>query len=326
MAEKEILVLAEQNYGEIHPVTYELIGKARELAEKCDASVTCLLTGPAGIPVEELCYRGASPAYYMEHACFADANEMLFKANITAALKEIKPSLVLIGATTFSRSLAPRIAGALQTGLTADCTDLQVDEDGRVIQIRPAFSDNILAHIKTVTDPQMATIRYKEFDEADRNPERPVDIRKIEPVVTEDPTTEVLRTEEIGGVDITKADVIIAAGRGFRKKEDLALAQDLADALGGVLAVSRALVDAGMASSQIQVGYSGHRVKPKVYIACGISGAPQHLAGMKESDTIIAINSDSSAPIFKLADVGYVGDLYEILPMLTEAFRKEKAQ
>lgn len=326
MSNQEYLILAEQNYGEIHPVTYELIGKARELAQTTDACVTCLLAGPAGLPAEELCFRGASRVYYMEGQCFSDANEMLFKVNVTDALKKIKPTLVLIGATTFGRSLAPRIAGALETGLTADCTDLRVDEDGRVIQIRPAFSDNILAHIKTVTDPQMATIRYKEFDEADRDPERPVDIRKMDPVCVTDDTTEVLRTEPIGGVDITKADVIVAAGRGFRKKEDLALAQDLADALGGVCAVSRALVDAGMASSQIQVGYSGHRVKPKVYIACGISGAPQHLAGMKESDTIIAINSDSSAPIFKLADVGYVGDLYEILPMLTARYRKEKAQ
>lgn len=325
MKNNEILVLAEQNYGKIHPVTYELIGKGSELAAKTGGFVSCLLVGPSGIPCEELCYRGASPVYYMEAHCFENADEMLFKENIVSALKDIRPQMVLIGATSFGRSLAPRIAGALNTGLTADCTDLQVDEDGRIIQIRPAFSDNILAHIKTVTDPQMATIRYKEFNEADRDTSRSVDIRKLTPACTVS-GIEILSTQELGGVDVTKADVIVAAGRGFKKKEDLVLAEDLAKTLGGVMAASRALVDAGMVSSQIQVGYSGHRVKPKIYIACGISGAPQHLAGMKESGTIIAINSDPSAPIFKVADIGYVGDLYEILPMLTERFRKERTK
>lgn len=322
MTNKEILIIAEHNYGTIHPVTYELIGKAQELAVQTGSTVTCLVLGPKEIDVKEICYRGASPVYFMEADCFRNADEMLYKENIVSALKQIKPEMVLIGATTFGRSLAPRIAGALETGLTADCTDLKADEDGRIIQIRPAFSDNILAHIKTVTDPQMATIRYKEFSEAARDPSRPVDIRMMEPVTTK-PSIEVLDTIDLGGVDITKAEVIVAAGRGFKRKEDLALAQDLADSLGGVMAASRALVDAGMVTSQIQVGYSGHRVKPKVYIACGISGAPQHLAGMKESDMIIAINSDPSAPIFKLADIGYVGDLYEILPKLIEKFRKE---
>ena len=170
-----------------------------------------------------------------------------------------------------------------------------------------------------------ATIRYKEFNEADRDTTRSVDIRKLTPACTVS-GIEILSTQELGGVDVTKADVIVAAGRGFKKKEDLVLAEDLAKTLGGVMAASRALVDAGMVSSQIQVGYSGHRVKPKIYIACGISGAPQHLAGMKESGTIIAINSDPSAPIFKVADIGYVGDLYEILPMLTERFRKERTK
>ena len=326
MSRNEILVIAEQNYGVIHPVTYELIGKARELAPKLNAAVSCLLAGPSGIVAEELCYRGARPVYYMEHPCFAAPNEMLFRDNLVGALKKIDPLMILIGATPFGRSLAPRIAGALLTGLTADCTDLQVDEEGCVIQIRPAFSDNILAHIQTETTPQMATVRYMEFDEADQDPGRPVNIQRMKPVTTVDTTTEILRTETIEGVDITRAELIVAAGGGFKRKEDLVLAQNMADTLGGVMAVSRALVDAGMADSHIQVGYSGQRVKPKVYIACGISGAPQHLAGMKESDTIIAINTDASAPIFRLADIGYVGDLYEILPALTEAFRRENAQ
>ena len=167
----------------------------------------------------------------------------------------------------------------------------------------------------------MATIRYKEFRESERDDSRTPVIVKIDPLTTVDPDIQILSHEPSGDADITKADVIVACGRGFRRKEDLRMAEELARAVGGTVAVSRALVDAGMASSHIQVGYSGHRVKPSVYIACGISGAPQHIAGMKESGKIIAINSDSSAPIFGFADLGFVGDIYEIIPKLTEYYR-----
>ncbi len=323
MRKHTILVLGEQNYGVIHPVTYELLQKAQELAKEMKGSVECLILGPQNLAVEDIAYHGADLVYYMEHECFQQADEFLYKQNIEVVLRRLSPEVVLIGATAFGRSLAPRIAGAMNTGLTADCTDLKVDANGQLIQIRPAFSDNILAYIRTSTRPQMATIRYKEFNESIRDSSLPVNITKIKPDITVNPNTEVLSHEPIGAVDITKVDVIVAAGRGFRKKEDLAMAQNLADSLGGVVAVSRALVDAGMAQSQIQVGYSGHRVKPKIYFACGISGAPQHLAGMKESDIIIAVNNDASAPIFKVADIGYVGDIYEILPKLAKRYGKE---
>ena len=262
----------------------------------------------------------------MEGSCFNQANEIIYKDNIVQFIREYKPALILIGATAFGRSLAPRIAGALNTGLTADCTDLKADEDGKIIQIRPAFSDNILAHIKTRTLPQMATVRYKEFPEARYDCTRKIFIEKIPPYSTSCDSVIITGNHPLDSADITDADIVVAAGRGIRKKEDMSIIEDLARALGGITASSRALVDAGITSSQIQVGYSGHRVKPKVYIACGISGAPQHLAGMKDSDTIIAINKDASAPIFRIADIGYVGDLYEIVPMLTRAFSKEDNQ
>lgn len=319
-----ILVLAEQRNGSIHKISYELLGKAMELAEELHEPVNCLLVGPTICDLEELNQRGAETVYYIKSDIFSNPEEYLYKKNIVQFINEYKPKIVLIGATNFGRSLAPRIAAALKTGLTADCTDLKIDEDKNLIQIRPAFSDNILAHIKTITYPQIATIRYKEFSEAEINASAKINIVEIEPYTSSCCSSEVIKMFSDDKTDITEAQIVVAAGRGIKKKEDLKMIQDLADKLGGVMGASRALVDAGMVSSAYQVGYSGNRVKPKVYIACGISGAPQHLAGMKESGTIIAINSDPSAPIFSVADYGYVGDIYEIIPQLISDLSQEE--
>ncbi|KAF5055954.1 Caffeyl-CoA reductase-Etf complex subunit CarE [anaerobic digester metagenome] len=319
-----ILVLAEHKNGSIHKISYELLGKAKELANELNEPISCLMVGPAGIDLKELNQRGAETVYYIKSDVFSNPEEYLYKKNIVDFINEHKPKIVLVGATNFGRSLAPRIAAALKTGLTADCTDLKIDEDGNLIQIRPAFSDNILAHIKTVTYPQIATIRYKEFTEAERDVDAKINIVEMKTYMDSYPQSEVLRIFSDEKDDITESQIVVAAGRAIRKKEDLKMIQDLADTLGGVMGASRALVDAGMVSSAFQVGYSGNRVKPKVYIACGISGAPQHLAGMKESGTIIAINSDPSAPIFSIADYGYVGDIYEIVPQLIRDLSQEE--
>ncbi len=313
---KGILVIAEQNNNIIHKVSYELLNKAKELAQSLNAPLNCLLLGNDGICVDEFNYRGADTVFFMKSEIFSYAEEYIYKQNIVEFIKEKKPEIVLIGATNFGRSLAPRIAAALKTGLTADCTNLKIDEEGRLIQIRPAFSDNILAYIKTISYPQIATIRYKEFEEAKRNINIKTNVIEIKPYFNNYNKTSVIKTFCDSHVNITEAEIVVAAGRGIKKREDLKMIDNLAKKLGGVMGVSRALVDAGMASSTYQVGYSGNRVKPKIYIACGISGAPQHLAGMKESQLIIAINSDPSAPIFSIADYGYVGDIYEIVPNL----------
>lgn len=318
-----VLILAELEHGSIHKVAYELLNKGRSIADACGESLSCLVLTPNSCGSEELCRRGADTVYEMKSQAFAHPEETLFAQNITAFIKERKPAVVLIGATRFGRSLAPRLAAALETGLTADCTELCVDEEGNLEQIRPAFSDNILAHIKTVKRPQMATVRYKEFQEASSNPDADIRIETIPPYTEENPYVQIEKILSIGDRSIADAEVVVAGGRGIRTREDLSILQRLADVLGGQVGVSRALVDAGMAPGSIQVGYSGSRVKPKVYIACGISGAPQHLAGMKESDLIIAVNSDPSAPIFGISDCGFVGDLYEIVPRLTEYFSKE---
>ncbi len=313
---KGILVIAEQNDNKIHKVTFELLNKGKELAEKLSVKLNCLILSEDGSDVKELNFRGSETVYFMKSKCFSNPEEYLYKQNIVKFIENHKPEIVLIGATNFGRSLAPRIAAALHTGLTADCTELNTDDEGNLIQIRPAFSDNILAHIKTVTYPQMATIRYKEFSEAKRNPDAIINIVEINPYLESYDKSTVMKILDEKETDITEAEIVVAAGKGIKKKEDLKMIETLALKLGGTVGASRALVDSGFISSSHQVGYSGNRVKPKVYIACGISGAPQHLAGMKESDLIIAINSDPSAPIFSIADYGYVGDMYEIIPNL----------
>ncbi|MHB1392161.1 MAG: electron transfer flavoprotein subunit alpha/FixB family protein [Clostridia bacterium] len=321
---KGVLVIAEQNDGHIHKVSYELLCKGKEISEKLSTHLYSLVLGGDGLSAEELNYRGADKVFYIKNKCFEKPEEFLFKENIVRFIEENKPEVVLIGATNFGRSVAPRIAASLKTGLTADCTDLNIDEEGNLIQIRPAFSNNILAHIKTLTLPQIATIRYKEFNEGKRDESRAINISVLSPYVSRNNKSEIVEIFEDIDFDITEAEVVVAGGRGIKKKEDLEMLEELAELLGGHLGASRAIVDAGMIGSIHQVGYSGNRVKPKVYIACGISGAPQHIAGMKEAETIIAINSDSSAPIFNVADYGYVGDIYEIVPRMIQELRKYK--
>ena len=318
---KNILIFAEQKNGVIHKITYELIGKAKELMEKTDGVISIVLLGNKDMDLSELSYHGANRVYHIAGDCFNKPDELLYKENIVKLINEINPEVFLVGATSFGRSLAPRIAAALNTGLTADCTELIIDDDGELIQIRPAFSDNIMAHIKTTTVPKMATIRYKEFPAALRNTKNSAEIRTIEPYKTDSTAVEILEELNVNEFDISDAQIVVSAGKGFKNKEDLKIIYELAELLGGEVGASRAIVDEGYIDKTHQIGYSGNRAKPKVYIACGISGAPQHIAGMKESDIIIAINSDPSAPIFNIADYGIVGDLYSVIPLFIEKLK-----
>lgn len=321
-----ILIFAETEKTGIHRVAFELLSKGKELSEKTNAKLYCLVIGDEDLELEELNYRGADKVFYIKDSCFRFPEECIYKENIVRFIEECNPHTVLIGATNFGRSLAPRVAAALKTGLTADCTDLSIDTDGKLIQIRPAFSNNILAHIKTLSYPQIATVRYKEFKEAERDAGRKPSVQVMAPSVKEYGLTAVVSSLMNENFDITKAEVVVSGGRGVKRKEDLRMLKELADLLGGELGASRALVDAGMVGSAHQVGYSGNRVKPKVYIACGVSGAPQHIAGMKDAELIIAINKDPSAPIFKFADYGCVGNLYEIVPMLIQSIKAKSME
>lgn len=318
-----VLIFAEQKYGVIHKVSYELLNKGKKLARDLQVPLYAMILGKKDINTQELIYRGADEVFHVEGDNFDFPEELLYANNIIPLMKVIKPEICLFGATSFGRSLAPRIAGNLETGLTADCTDLKIDDDGKLIQIRPAFSDNILAHIKTKTYPQMATIRYKEFSEASKDLKRQGKINKFNPFNLEDTGVKVIKEFESIAVDISEAEVVVAGGRGFKTCQDFKMLDELAKILGGVVGATRSVVEENYISSQHQVGYSGNRVKPRLYMACGISGAPQHIAGMREAEHIVAINSDPSAPIFNIADIGIVGDIYEIIPMLIKELKNK---
>ncbi len=317
-----VLIFAEQKNGRIHKVSYELLGIGRKLANDLGCELSAVILGPAGLDLSELTERGADRVYLIEHpAAFSAPDEWIFSKNLIQLAQTVTPEVFLIGATSLGRSVAPRVAAALKTGLTADCTDLTVDAAGKLVQVRPAFSENILAHILTQSLPQMATVRYKEFSEARRETGHTGEIIRIEPYCTENPALLGITELEASGFDITDARVVVSGGSGLKNPEDFKLLEELAVLLGGSVGSSRPMVEAGYISREHQVGYSGNRVKPLIYIACGISGAPQHLAGMLDSELIIAINSDPSAPIFKVADIGIVGDLYTVIPQLIERIK-----
>ena len=320
-----VLVFAEQEDGKIHNVTYELLGKGRELADRLRNNLCAVLLGyNLENEAKELIYYGADKVYLFDHPSLKEFDVIRYKHNIVNLVKEIQPRIFLIGATRIGRSLAPRIAAALKTGLTADCVDLDLDEEGNLVQIRPAFSGNIMAQIKTRTKPQMATVRYKIMKPVNRDPKRKGEIIRKEVGKLGETGIKVLDKLGAGEVNISEAEVIVSAGRGLRNPEDFKLIKEVADLLGGVVGSSRPLVDAGWIGKEHQVGFSGNIVKPKVYIALGISGSPQHLFGMRDSDIIIAVNKDPSAPIINVSDYYVIGDLYEILPQLICELKKIK--
>jgi electron transfer flavoprotein alpha subunit len=319
---KGLMVFAEQREGKIHPVSYELLGKGTEIAQQLGIEVSAVLLG-SGMDEEinELFYYGAQKVYYIDHPVLADFDLLNYKHNVARLVNEVKPETLLIGATHLGRSLAPRIAAAIDTGLTADCTSLEVGDVGNLVQIRPAFSGNIFAHIRTTTRPQMATVRYKVMQKLPRDTKKTGEIIRKEAEIV-DSVLKIVEKQSTGGVNIAEAEVVVCGGRGLKSAADFSLLEDLADAFGGVVGCTRPVVDDGWMGKEHQVGFSGNTVKPKLYVAVGVSGSPQHLAGMRDSDVIVAINADPSAPIFKLADYGIVGDLYEVVPKLAAEARK----
>ncbi|RJS87799.1 electron transfer flavoprotein subunit alpha/FixB family protein [Candidatus Bathyarchaeota archaeon] len=321
---RSILIFAEQEDGEIHQVSYELLGKGRELADRLGVELNAVLLGwQMESKSSELIYRGADNVFLYDHPSLRDFDVIRYGRNIVKLVRETRPEIFLIGATRIGRTLAPRIAAALKTGLTADCIDLALDEDANLIQIRPAFSGNIMAQIRTKTRPQMATVRYRVMRMRERDTDRRGKIIKMKVEVIEETGMKIIEKIRADEVNLADAEVIVSGGRGLRRPEDFKLLQELAEALGGVVGSSRPLVDAGWISKDHQVGFSGNTVKPKVYIACGISGSPQHLFGMRDSDVIIAINKDPTAPIFNVSDYGVIGDLYEVIPLLIREIKNK---
>lgn len=320
---KDVYVFVEQRDGQVQKVAIELLGKARELADSLNEKVVAVLLGHdiAGRAQELI-------AYGADVVLCADARELAvyttepYAQAITQIVRERKPSIVLIGATTIGRDLGPRLSARLETGLTADCTGLAISEERELLMTRPAFGGNLMATIICKEHrPQMSTVRPGVMragvkDDTRKGTVEMVDIRFDASKFK----VKVLETvkEQKNKIDITDAKILVSGGRGVGNKEGFAALEKLADTLGAEVSSSRAMVDAGVMPHDRQVGQTGKTVRPNLYFALGISGAIQHLAGMEESDYIIAVNKDKYAPIFNTADLGIVGDVKQIVPLLTE--------
>ncbi len=323
---KDILVFAEVSGGRLHPVGLELIGKARELTAPLGFKVRAALVGSGvGTHAEELRHYGVS-----EIAVYDDPALGYFRADAYAGcledyIRAVKPCVVLVGATSLGRSLAPRLATRFRTGLTADCTKLELRENTDLVQIRPAFGGNIMAQIVTTnTRPQFATVRYKVMNPPARGEEADGVIlpRKLPKSVGESKASCVGVTPLPPKKSISDAEILVVGGRGLQKEGDLAMIHTLAALLGGDWAVSRPLVEKGWATNERQIGLSGRTVRPKLIITCGVSGAIQFASCMKDSERIVAINSDRNAPIFDVAHVAIVDDLYKVVPELIEKLKE----
>jgi electron transfer flavoprotein alpha subunit len=324
---KGVWVFAEQRRGEIQEVTYELLAAARDLAQKVNAEVTAVLLGDSlGNQCDELVKMGADRVLVVEDQSLKDFQDDHYTDVISQLISAEKPEIFLAGGTTIGRSLLPRVAARVDTGLTADCTGLDIDEEkGLLLQTRPAFGGNLMATIICPEKrPQMATVRPKVMKKLVPDDGKSGEVlRKPFDQAPGDPRVKLLDFVEdvTQKVNIAVADVVVAGGRGLKSKENFALIEELADVLGGAVGASRATVDAGWIPYSHQVGQTGKTVCPKLYIAVGISGQIQHRVGMSSSEVIVAINKDSGAPIFDIADYGIVGDLFEVVPALTKAFK-----
>ena len=314
-----VWVYCEQYRGELRNVGLELLSQARRIADLLGTDVTAVVVGGAiADQTAALIAYGADKVIYVEDERLAELNDLLYTDVLTMLVKKHLPSIILLGATGFGRSLAPRVAARLKTGLTADCTKLDADiEKGLLLQTRPAFGGNLMATIITPNHrPQMATVRPRVFSpltpDFDRHGQA---IREVVPSLNDKAAQILEMIESSCGVNIGEADILISVGKGIGNVKNIELAQELAELLGGAVAVSRPLVDCGWMPYLHQVGQTGKTVAPRLYIACGISGAIQHLAGIA-ADKVVAINTDPDAPIFKRADYGIVGDCVEFLEAL----------
>ena len=327
---KGITVYVDHHEGEIHPVTYELIGKAREMATKINHPVYCVFVGHnIKDKCDTLLSYGVDEVFVYDDEEFKDFRIEPYTAAVEDYIKNVKPTIMLVGGTTLGRSLAPRLAARFKTGLTADCTILDIQENTDLDQIRPAFGGNIMAHIHTPNHrPQFATVRYKIFSAPEKievptgkitlcniNKEKlssKIDVLDVKP-----------KTKEVGLED---AEVIIVASRAIKKQEDMKMIYKLAEKLGAQVGGTRPMIEAGWLDPRKQIGLSGRTVKPKLIITCGVSGAVQFVAGMSGSDYIIAINQDEKAPIFDVAHMALIGDIYEIIPKLIEKIDEKSLQ
>lgn len=325
---QDVWVIAEQNEGKIHPVTIELVGEGRKLADALGKKLAVVVPGAdAEDEAQKLLHYNVDKVYYIKHPLLKDFSTEGYALSISELILKKKPEVVLLGATSIGRDIAPRIAGKVGTGLTADCTRLEVDqEDHKLLQTRPAFGGNLMATIVCPKNrPQMSTVRPGVMKKAAFTQEIHGELEIFIPTLKEEEIRTAL-IEKIKSdkkkVNLIDAKIIVSGGRGLKAPEGFALIKALAEKVNGEVGSSRACVDAGWIEHLHQVGQTGTTVRPDLYIACGISGAIQHLAGMSESKYIVAINKDPNAPIFKVCDYGIVGDLNEVIPAMIDTIEK----
>ncbi len=325
-----IMVFAEYRHGKIAPVSYELLGIGRKLADKRGVKLSVVLPGgTVAAYADGLIAAGADTVLLAEHPMLEQFREDVYAGVLEAVIRERKPEVVLAGATAIGRSVIPYVATAIDAGLTADCTRLEIrEEDGMLLQTRPAFGGNIMATIECPhTRPQMATVRPKVMAPAQLDPSRKGEVIQVSiPQDLLHSKVEVLETvtNTEDQVNIQEIETLVAGGRGLDSAKGFALLRELANELGGAVAASRAAVDSGWIPYPHQVGQTGKTVSPKLYIACGISGAVQHAVGMQSAEIVVAINRDKGAPIFDIATYGVVGDLYEVVPVLIKRLQEMK--
>ncbi|NLH82901.1 MAG: electron transfer flavoprotein subunit alpha/FixB family protein [Phyllobacteriaceae bacterium] len=330
-AYKGVWVFVEVERGVVHPVSFELLGEGRKLADQLGVDLAGVVLGPKGegtnhAIAESFCH-GADLVYLMEDALLADYRNEPFSKGLTDLVNTYKPEILLLGATTLGRDLAGSVATTLLTGLTADCTELAVDADKSLAATRPTFGGSLLCTIYTLNfRPQMATIRPRVMAMPKRV-EKPIGKVVVHPLnmVEEDIVTKILSfvpDREAGKVNLAYADVVVSGGLGMGAVENMQLVKNLAKALGAEYGCSRPLVQKGWMPAERQIGQTGKTIRPKLYIAAGVSGAIQHRVGVEGADLIVAINTDKNAPIFDFAHVGVVTDAVRFLPALTEAFTR----
>ena len=325
---KEVWILGEQRDGKISDVTYELITWGRELADKLETGLTAIILGSnLKDEVEELIFRGADKVIAVDHPSLAFDAPDVHSNTLNLLVRKYKPEIFIASATTYGRTVMPILAAKLETGLTADCTELDIDKESRLlIQTRPAIGGNVMATIKTPDyRPQMSTVRPRSKRPLPEDKSRKRDII-FENIPEELLTSKVKLVEfikdETSETPIQEADIVVSGGKGLKDSKNFKYIFELAKLLNGAVGASRQAVDMGWIPYSHQVGLSGKTVSPKLYTAVGISGAVQHLAGMSSAETIIAINKDPEANIFKVSDFGIVGDLFDIVPILIEKLKK----
>nr|WP_300092569.1 electron transfer flavoprotein subunit alpha/FixB family protein [Sedimentibacter sp.] len=330
---KGIFVFAEQRDRKVQKVALELIGKGKQLAKDLNTTVTAVLLGHDMMDeAKRLCYAGADNVIYVDEEVLDVYMTEPYVYTMNKIIEDKKPEIVIYGATAIGRDMAPRVSARVHTGLTADCTGLTIEPDDEnpeklnLMMTRPAFGGNLMATIACPNHrPQMATVRPGVMQALKMSDKNPVNIEQYKLEIPADcKNVEILDITKIiqQRMNIEDAKVLVSGGRGMHGPENYPMLEELADLLGGTISASRAAVDAGWVPKDRQVGQTGKTVRPNLYIACGISGAIQHLAGMEESDYIIAINKDATAPIFDVADVGIVGDIFKIVPLLIEQLKQ----